>query len=245
MLFTKHYCIKHFSRPFVILVFFISVSCNCYGQEIIEALPRWLFGMHLNYTKPQPPLSKFTSDAHIGYQFEFQYRLQYNKPFLLGGYYSELPVSLYSHEYIQSTGNGDITIKETAKTRRPEFGLTAGFYPEINWLLQPYLQGRFGWAIFQTSSILKDIDTDEEVDRISEFTTAAPSYGLDIGVHIVPNIWFLRGDVRIGFIGNTSTDFLLLDKEEAGTTGLPIDYFKTYTSTGNWFKISAGLSYLF
>lgn len=221
------------------------VSFVCSGQVVIEALPRWLFSAHFNYLHPQQPISRFLKTDQIGYQIELQYRVQYNKPFLLGGYYTESTLSRYVLTYIQSSGVGDISIREKANTRRLEAGLTAGFYPEINWFIQPYMQGRFGVCVFHSSSILTDDDTDESIERIGEFTTGAPAYGIDLGFHIVPNIWYVRGDVRIGVVGNTATPYLILDRENAGQSGIPIQYFEHHNSAGKWLKISVGVSYMY
>lgn len=215
------------------------------GQVVIEALPRWMFSSHFNLTFPQPPANQFMTNTQAGYQLEMQYRLQYNKPFVAGVYFNESTLSKYVLKYSQSSGAGVINIKEKANTRRLEGGFTIGFYPEVNWLIQPYLQSRASMALFQTSSILTDRDSQENIERISEYSTVVPAYGLDLGFHIVPNIWYIRADVRIGYVANTSTTYFLLNEEEAGTTGFPIEYFDSHVSSGRWLKISAGLSYLF
>ncbi|MBP8085901.1 MAG: hypothetical protein KAY48_01350 [Saprospiraceae bacterium] len=235
---------KHFRIYFLILSTVILPAVSS-AQYVINALPRWTTSVHLDYMWPQSPVDRFLDDDQWGYHIEFQYRLQYNKPFLAGIYWSEAGLSKYVLEYTQLDPDGNIDIREKANTRRMEAGITAGFYPEINWLLQPYLQGRLGFAIYQTSSILTNDDTDENIDRISEMTSTVPSYGLDIGIHIVPNIWYIRGDIRFGFVANPSVSFMSLDEENQGTTGYPIDYFATHTSSAQWFKISAGVSYLF
>jgi len=235
---------KHFRIYFLILSTVI-VPVVCSGQYVIDALPRWTTSVHLDYLWPQSPVDRFLDDAQWGYHIEFQYRLQYNKPFLAGIYWSEAGLSKYVLEYTLVDPDGNTDIREKANTRRMEGGVTAGFYPEINWLLQPYLQGRIGFAIFQSSSILTDDDSDENIDRISEMTSTVPSYGLDVGIHIVPNIWYIRGDIRFGFVANPSVTFMSLDEENQGTTGYPIDYFETHTSSGSWFKVSVGVSYLF
>src|SRR5690349_9930772 len=169
-----------------------------------------------HYLIPDAPTNKFIDHNSFGFQVEAQYRLQYNKPFLAGLHYSRSTLSRYVLKYTQSSGIGDIHVREKAITRRIETGLMAGFYPEVNWLLQPYLVGHSGLCIFHTSSVLTDDDTDESIDRISESTTYAPLYSLDVGVHIVPVIWYLRGDIRFGFTRNTSIDYYILDKENAG-----------------------------
>ena len=231
-------------RVFQVIVFLMMTLCGS-AQVIIEALPRWLVSGHVLHTFPQEPINTFLTTRQVGYHLEAQYRLQYNKPFLAGLFYNEMTLSKYALEYVQNSGTGDINIREKANTRRLESGVTAGFYPEINWILQPYLQGRLGLAIFQTSSILTDQDSDESIDRISEYTTVVPSYGLDLGIHVVPNIWYLRGDIRVGVMGNPSTSYMLLNEDVTGSSGLPIDYFDLHTSAGSWLKISLGLSYLF
>jgi hypothetical protein len=235
----SNYCLKARYAFLILVLAFQPVMGS--GQYVIKALPRGLLGVHLSYLQPQSPIDRFLDEADWGYLIEAQYRLQYNKPFLAGLYFSETTLSRYVLKYSQ----GDTDIREKANTRRLEGGVTAGFYPEINWLLQPYLQGRFGYAIYQTSSILRDRDTQESIDRISELTKWVPSYGLDLGIHIVPNIWYIRGDVRVGVVANPSVTFMSLDEENQGTTGYPIDYFQRHTSAGTWLKVSMGVSYLF
>lgn len=226
-------------------LFFIGHPLESSGQYVIKALPRWLVSLHFDYMIPQPPVDKFLSGDEVGYHIEAQYRVQYNKPFLAGAYWSEAGLSKYVLEYTQTSPDGDTEIREKANTRRMETGCTVGFYPEINWLLQPYMQGRFGLAIFQTSSILTDKDSGESIDRISELRNVVPAYGLDVGIHIVPNIWYVRGDIRVGLVANPSVTFMSLDEENKGTTGYPIDYFKQHTSSCKWLKVSLGVSYLF
>ena len=218
---------------------------DCAGQYVIKALPRWMVSSHLDYMLPQAPVDRFLDADDWGYRFEFQYRLQYNKPFLAGLYFSEAGLSKYELYYTLYDPDGVTSVREKANTRRLEFGITAGFYPEINWLLQPYVQGRVGMAVYQSSSILTDDESDENIDRISEMTSSVLAYGMDFGIHIVPTIWYLRGDVRVGFVANPSVTFLSLDEDNAGSTGHPIEYFDEHTSSASWLKFSVGLSYLF
>ena len=226
-----------------IIFIFCLTACSsvCHAQTIIKALPRWMFSPLVDYYIPQSPTNKFIENDHWGYSFEFQYRLQYNKPFMAGVFYDQFTLSKYKLTY----STGDIEIREKAYTWRIEPGVLVGFYPEVNWVIQPYLLGRMGVAFFQTSSRLEEAEDDDLIEIISESTSVAPSYGLDLGFHIVPNIWYFRGDVRFGYSGNTSAEYLILDEENAGDTGYPIDYFLPYTSAGNWLKISVGVSYLF
>ena len=215
------------------------------AQVVIEALPRFMVSMHTEVMFPRKPIKEFLDGDQWGYRIEAQYRIQYNKPFMAGMYFNEAGLSKYVIKYTEPSSTGDVNIKERATTRRLEFGLLMGFYPEVNWLFQPYVVGRFGMASFISSSILTDRDSDELIDRYHELTTNVTGYGLDFGVHIVPNIWYLRGDVRIGVIANPSVKFLSLNDDKVGTVKYPIEAFDDHVSSGRWLKISAGISYLF
>ena len=228
-----------------LIVLLILLPFSISAQYEIKALPRWLMSLQFEYMNPMPPVDAFLDEDNLAFHYEIQYRLQYNKPFLGGLYFGDAGLSKYVLQYTWNGPDGVIEVREKANTRRIDFGFAAGFYPEINWLLQPYLQGRIGMAIFQSSSILTNADTEEHLDRISEMTSSTLNYGLDFGIHIVPNLWYVRGDIRVGFVANPSVTFLSLDEENAGTSGYPIDYFEEHTSAGSWLKFSIGVSYLF
>jgi len=234
-----------FSHRIIYLLVFIVSHFTCDSQTVIRALPRWIVTSLVDFYTPQAPTNQFIDHDHGGWAFEFQYRLQYNKPFTAGIFYDQFTLSKYKLTYTQPSGSGDLEIREKAYTWRIEPGVLVGFYPEVNWQVQPYILGRMGMAVFQTSSRLEDTEENELIEIIRETNSVAPSYGVDLGFHIVPNIWYLRGDFRVGFIGNTSAEYLILDEENAGDTGYPIDYFLAHTSAGNWLKISLGISYLF
>lgn len=233
------------SRKFVPWLLLIGLWCLLPGdsraQYEIKALPRVMVSTHIDFMLPKGPIKKFSNYNEWGFHVEAQYRLMYNEPFMAGVYYSEAGLSRYTKKY---TDNGT-DIKEKANTRRLEAGLTAGAYPEFNWMFQPYVQGRIGVALFQSSSILTDRDEHEIIERISESTDYVLSYGLDLGVHIVPNIWYVRGDVRIGVVANPSVTYMLLEPQRITGTTYPIEAFETHTTPGRWLKVAVGVSYLF
>jgi hypothetical protein len=232
---------QYLTRCSIVFLCIFLQSGDASAQFVIQALPRWMVSFHGEVMLPRQPVNQFLDGDQWGFRLEAQYRVQYNKPFMVGGYYSEAGLSRYVIEY---TYNGT-NIKEKANTRRLEAGLAFGFYPEVNWLLQPYVQGRFGMAIFTSSSILTDKDADEFIDRFNELSTAVNAYGVDFGIHIVPNIWYIRGDVRLGIVANPSVKFLSLNEDKVGTVQYPIEAFEEHVSSGRWFKISMGVSYLF
>lgn len=225
------------------LIFFTCLVIQAPGkaQYEIKALPRWLVSGHFLYMEPQDPVKRFLEGEDWGYHVELQYRVQYNKPILAGLYFSEAGLDHWTIRY----DDGDLEIREKANTRRLEAGCTAGVYPEINWLLQPYVQGRLGLALYHSSTIIVDRDSDEVLDRFKELSRFVSSYGLDVGIHIVPNIWYLRGDVRVGVVANPSVKFLALNEELKGSVQYPIEAFEEHVSSGRWLKVSLGLSYLF
>jgi hypothetical protein len=211
------------------------------AQEEIKALPRFMYTMAIDYMNPQPPIRKFSDANDWGYHISAQYRVMYNEPFMAGLYYSEAGLSRAVKKY---TDNGT-DIREKANTRRIEAGIAAGVYPEFNWMIQPYIQGRLGMAWFPSASILTDRDSKEQIERISESNDHALSYGLDLGLQIVPNIWYVRGDIRVGFVANPSVTYRLLNADNLDSVTYPIDAFEYHTSAGRWLKVSVGVSYLF
>jgi len=229
---------------FVIYFTFLLTNASS-AQTIIQALPRWMVSLHGDVMIPRKPIKQFLDGDQGGYRIEAQYRLQYNKPFMAGLYFSEAGLSRYVLEYTEMHPDGDLDIKEKANTRRLEGGLAIGFYPEVNWLFQPYLQGRIGMAWFVSASVLMDQNSGDFIDRYQELSTWVNAYGLDVGIHIVPNIWYIRGDVRVGVVANPSVKFLSLNDEKVGTVQYPIDAFDEHVSSGRWLKISIGVTYLF
>lgn len=193
------------------------------SQVVIESLPRWMVTSHAGMAWSQMPVIQFLDGNSTTFKSELFYRLQHNAPWLGGVYYQETGrLSRYVLRYTQVSQNGEQTrIREKARTIRRDFGLTAGFYPELNWLFQPYITGSAGLALFTTSSILFDRRNGEEIDRIRELTRSVPTLGIDIGFQFVPNIWLVRFDLRFGMVTNPSVTFMALDKANAGTTGYP------------------------
>ena len=232
-------------KGFLLFCTTVLVPSPVFSQTIIEALPRWMVSLHTEVMYPRQPIKEFLDGAQWGYRVEAQYRLQYNKPFMAGLYFNEAGLSKYTIKYTEMHPDGDLNIKEKATTRRLEAGLLIGFCPEVNWLLQPYVQGRIGMASFISSSVLTDTDENEVFDRIHSLTTNVNAYGLDFGVHIVPNIWYVRGDVRIGIVANPSVKFLSLNEDKIDNVVYPIEAFDEHVSSGRWLKISVGISYLF
>lgn len=107
---------KHFRIYFLILSTVILPAVSS-AQYVINALPRWTTSVHLDYMWPQSPVDRFLDNDQWGYHIEFQYRLQYNKPFLAGIYWSEAGLSKYVLEYTQLDPDGNIDIREKANTR--------------------------------------------------------------------------------------------------------------------------------
>lgn len=221
------------------------LSCSSGGaQKVITELPRVQLSSHFNLLFPRPPVSTFLDDLDSGYDIDLMYRLQHNKPVLAGVYWAESWLSKQTSEYADTVGGQIIDYRERANTRRFELGLVMGYYPEFNWMFQPFVQGRIGLGLFQSSSIIIDEEEDETVDRISEQRSSVLAYGLEVGLHIIPNAWYVRGSIRFGIRANPSTTFMAYDPERENTTPYPINSFSTYTSSARWLFGSIGVTFL-
>lgn len=230
--------------PLILLGILLIIPREVTGQRVITSLPRFSFTTTMQYMVPREPVNRFLDDADIGYNLELMYRVRHNKPFLAGLYWTESWLSKEVRRYTDVFDGQTIRIRERAHSRRMELGLAAGVYPEINWLIQPYAIGRVGLGIFQTSSILYDRDEMESLERISEHSSTALAYGLDVGFHVVPKIWFIRLDGRVGFRANPSASLMAFDPESQSGSNFPIDDFRRITSAGTWLTASLGVTLL-
>ncbi len=228
----------------LIIVMYIMSCESAVAQKVITELPRVQVSSHFNLMFPRPPVSRFLDDLDSGYDIDVMYRLQHNKPVLAGVYWAESWLSKRTNAYADTVGGQIIDYRERANTRRFELGLTMGYYPEFNWMFQPYVQGRIGLGLFQSSSIIIDEEEDETVDRISEQRSSVLAYGLEIGLHIIPNAWYVRGNIRFGIRANPSATFMAYDPMRENTTPYPINSFSTYTSSARWLFGSIGITFL-
>lgn len=194
---------------------------------------------------PQKPIQKHLDPQDWGYTIDLMYRIQYNKPFMAGLSFSEQWLSARTNKYREVYNGIELNLKERAITRRLEVMALFGFYPETNTLVQPYLLGRAGWGKFRTTSIIYDNDEIEELERIKEHRDHTLAYGMDVGVHIVPNIWYLRFDARLGFRSNISASFMAYDSSIDSGSNYPIHDFSLFTSAANWLTASVGATILF
>ena len=92
------------------------------AQYVIKALPRWMVSTHLDYMIPREPVDQFLDADDWGYRFEFQYRLQYNEPFLAGVYFAEAGLSKYELTYTLYDPDAVTFVKEKADINRQIMG---------------------------------------------------------------------------------------------------------------------------
>lgn len=115
------------------------------------------------------------------------------------------------------------------------------FQPEVDFPLQPYVQGAAGVHWFYTNTKIKDTDYDEEVDRINESRDAIWGFALHAGFQYVPEeVPELRIDTRFGYFRNASVEYLRYNPAIPGN--YPIDSFESKISPVDLFGIHIGLT---
>lgn len=246
---------KRFSICLLVISMIQFINVDVYSQSqseqdeeyenIILALPRWMGSLTGSVAFPQKPIKQHIDKTDWGWTVDMMYRIQYNKPFLAGLSFSEQWISGKTNKYREVYGGIELDLKERATTRRLEVMAVVGFYPETNTFIQPYILGRAGWGMFRTASVIFDDDDQEELERIKEFTDNTFGYGLDIGAHFVPTIWYIRFDLRLGFRSNVSSGFMAYDEDVHSGSNYPINDFKFYTSAANWLTASIGTTVMF
>ena len=235
---------RYFKLAFLTFFTWLSVTICLHGQqEVITELPRWQIHGSVGAAIPDGFMRRFLDDTGPLLYVEGLYRIQNNKPFLLGVSTAMTTFQKNATEYVDQIDGAFITIKEKTATHFFNVGLNFRFQPEINWYLQPYLQGHIGMNQIFTNTKFRDVDAEEILDQINEELSTTIGYGAYAGIHIVPNYWYLRGEIRVGYLRNKAVDYLSL--KENLTSEIPIENFEERNSPVSLILVHAGITYLF
>ena len=114
--------------------------------------------------------------------------------------------------------------------------------PAVNFFLQPYAEGTFGFNRFYTRTTFTDADTDEQFNSVNENSDWALSYGGAAGVLI--NVWqnLLFVDLRCAYrLGNTAEYFTRIEGRDVP---IPIENFELQRSPTNMLIPQIGITFL-
>lgn len=114
--------------------------------------------------------------------------------------------------------------------------------PEINFFLQPYLEGTFGVNHFYTRTTLTDANTNEQFNSTNNHSDWALSYGGAFGllINVKQNLLFI--DLKCAYrIGNTAE---YNTRIEGANFFVPIDNFELKTSPTNMLMPQIGITFL-
>ena len=212
-------------------------------QTVISELPRWMGHVSLGAVIPDGYMTRYIDDASFAGYFEIMYRAKQNQPIFFGLSMTRTTFQKESTEYVDFIDGVSVKIKEKTASRFNAASMNIRFQPELNWFLQPYVQGQIGWHYIYSNTKFRDLDADETFDTINESRSNKLGYGLQGGIQIIPNFWYLRGDIRVSYIRNAAVDFLA--KDPRSFSSIPIENFVEQNAPISLIFIHAGISYLF
>ncbi len=114
--------------------------------------------------------------------------------------------------------------------------------PELDFFIQPYVEGSFGLNRFHTKTVLTDVATDEQFNTINNHSDWSLSYGGAFGLLI--NVWrdLLFIDLKCAYrVGNTAEYYTRI---EGANFTVPLDNFELKTSPTNMIMPQIGMTFL-
>jgi len=226
------------------LLLFVSLQFCVHGQQtVITELPRWMIHGSLGAVIPEGYMTRYVEQASFAGYLEALYRVKPNKPILLGLSMARFTFQKESIEYADFVDGIAFEVREKTAFRFQNVAVDIRFQPELNWVIQPYIQGQLGWHYLYTNTIFRDLDANENFETINNESSSILGYGLQAGIQIIPNFWYVRGDLRISYFRNPSVD--ILARNDDGLSSVPIFNFEARNTPISLIFLHAGVSYLF
>jgi hypothetical protein len=216
-------------------------SDDWYAKE--PSLSRWQASMDLDWGIAARQFANNMDRRHgFGFGGELLYNLQDRKPLWAGAGAHSFAFDEFSMVYSQEIDGEIFNYRDKTVSRIFMLHGVMRFQPEVRFFLQPYLQGAAGIHWFFTNTKTRDLDYDEQVERINENRDAIWGFSLQAGVQYVPRkLPDIRIDTRFGYYRNASVEYLWYNPGIPGGN-YTIDYFESGISPVDLFGIHIGLT---
>ncbi|MGK0363742.1 MAG: hypothetical protein ACI85O_000795 [Saprospiraceae bacterium] len=133
-------------------------------------------------------------------------------------------------------------IKEEINNNILNFNGLIHIQPEINFFLQPYIEGTFGVNRFHTKTVFTDVSFDEQINVVNNHSDWAVTYGGAVGIQI--NVWrdLLFLDLKCAYrVGNTAEYYTRI---EGADFTVPLNNFELKISPTNMIMPQIGVTFL-
>ena len=240
---------QDFLRALLICILCSGLTAVLLAQDdeivYIDTLPRVMFNFYGEAALPQGTFKSNTErESGFGLGGEFLYRIRHNGPVFMGLGIHTFEFDNDAIEYEEEVDGVLFNTREKTASRLFHAGAVVRFQPEVNFVLQPYLQGIGGFNYFWTNTKLKDLDEDETFDRIHEGHSSVFTYGAQAGVQIVPNFYEIRADLRVGYLRNSSVEYQVINRELGDENSFPIDLFESKNSPIDLLTFQVGITFV-
>lgn len=114
--------------------------------------------------------------------------------------------------------------------------------PEINFFIQPYVEGTFGFNRFYTQTTLTDANTNEQFNSVNNHSDWALSYGGAFGLLVNVKQKLLFIDLKCAYrVGNTAEYYTRI---EDANFSIPLNNFERKISPTNMLMPQIGITFL-
>ena len=211
-----------------------------------EYAPQWLGSFYGDIGFPLRQFERNMDETGFGFGGELLYNVQYQQPVWAGIGVHSFAFDDYSLIYTEIFDGELFEYREVTASRLFVAHVLFRFQPDLNFFLQPYVQGGFGMHWFFTNTKIEDRDIDEIVERYKENKDSAFGYSLHAGLQFVPKgAPEIRVDLRVGYFKNPSAEYMRYDPSLGEEDSFPIDYFETRTSAVDFLGLHGGMTFLF
>ncbi|MDX1478710.1 MAG: hypothetical protein R3301_13450 [Saprospiraceae bacterium] len=224
------------------------VAQDVYDEDVEEAPPRerWMGSVYVDFGIPLRQFERNINDNGLGFGGELLYNVQYQRPVWAGIGVHSFAFDDYSLIYTQVFDGEFFEYRELTASRMFAAHAIFRFQPDVDFIIQPYIQGGFGMHWFFTNTKIEDRAIDELVDQFGENRDSVLGYSLHFGLQYVPRgVPQFRIDLRVGYLRNASVEYMRYNPELGDVDSFPIDYFETRTSAVDILGLHSGVSFMF
>ncbi|MFK8103198.1 MAG: hypothetical protein AB8G15_11760 [Saprospiraceae bacterium] len=221
---------------FTFLALFLLTTLHAQSDDVYEdqiySKPRLMIGLKGSVGIPYGEFWDKMEQVGFGFGGEVHYRVQKDLPIYAGISMTGFIFDLQSQNYYENINGFSILLREQTRTNIFMGHLQLRLKPDVNFFLEPYIDGLFGFKNLYNRTTVRDVEIDE-TDIINSSGDWASSFGGAVGVQIpIFRDGASRGyiDLRMVYLKGTSADYLVRREEPNQNYANPIDAFETKNS---------------
>ena len=234
----------------ILFSFFIVLNLSAQNEKVhkrdFSEPARWMAGIKGSVGIPYGEFWDKLGREGYGIGGEVHYRIKKDLPIYMGLSLSGFFFDAQTQDYYQNIDGFSVLFRERTRTNIFMGHLQVRIKPDINFFIEPYLDGLFGFKNLYNRTTVEDLEI-EEIDIINNSGDWAYSLGGAVGIHFP----FLKDgasrgyfDLRLVYLKGTSADYLVRKENGNQSYTNPIDAFERKNSATDMLIPQIGFTFL-